>query len=138
MLLKFIHPTKKNVLIGFVLCQLFPILVLGLNQKIDRLDAWVQFELVILGALCLWEVKPVSQLDERELTVLLKWKGRMLEIISSMALIPIIVLSLKPETTGWNLFIISSIPVYTAFVVCTLLLKRELGYFFFHEDIVSE
>ncbi|MBH48336.1 MAG: hypothetical protein CME71_09235 [Halobacteriovorax sp.] len=131
MLFKFIHPTPKSMIIAFFIAQLFPLLVLGLNQKLGYFIGWLQFELVILGALCLWEVKPTTELDERETEIMLRWKGRMLEVVSSLVIIPIIILSFKPEISGWTLFILTGVPMYVAFIVCTLLLKKELGYFFY-------
>tara|TARA_R110000868_G_scaffold117600_12_gene312406 strand:+ start:24359 stop:24775 length:417 start_codon:yes stop_codon:yes gene_type:complete len=138
MLFKFIHPTPKNMSIAFIVAQLFPLLVLGLNQKLGHVSGWVQFELVIIGALCLWEVKPTTDLDEREIEIQLRWKGRMLEAVSSLVIIPIVILSFKPEISGWTLFIITGVPMYTAFVICTLLLKKELGYFFYSKDSLGD
>lgn len=127
---KFFYPTKKNVLIGFILGQLFPIIFLGINDKYGAFLEWIQFELVIIGCLSLWQLKPIEDLDNKEKEVILKWKSRTLDLGSSLILIPMIALSLKPEIEGWSLFNMTAIPMFLVFIFCSLMAKKEFGYFF--------
>ena len=76
---KFIYPTKRNVLLGFIAAQIFPVLVLGYAESLTYLKLWLVFEFAILGALCLWQVKPISEFDEREKSIVLKWKGYLID-----------------------------------------------------------
>lgn len=130
---KFLYPTKRNVLIGFVLGQLLPIIFLGINGKYGDLLGWFQFEIVVIGCLSLWQLKPLEELDEREKEVTLKWKSRTLDYGSSLILIPIIALSIKPEIEGWSLFNMTAVPVFLVFIFCSLMAKREFGYYFIDE-----
>jgi len=127
----YFYPTKRNTLIGFLVAQLLPLIFLGLGNKYTDVVGWLQFELVIMGCISLWQVKPVSQLDEREKNITLKWKSCILDYGSSLILIPIVVLCLRPEISGWNLFNLSAVPVFIVFVACSMLTKRELGYYFY-------
>ena len=128
---KFFYPTKKNVMIGFFLSQLLPIIVLGSVGKFVDLTGWLYFELIIIGNLILWRSKPDDEYDEREIGIVNKWKSRMLDYGSSVILIPLVILSVKPEIQGWDLFTWSAVPVYIVFVSFSLLTKKELGYFFY-------
>lgn len=130
---KFLYPTKRNVLFGFVLGQLLPIIFLGLNGKYGYVSYWFLYELVIIGCLSLWQLKPIEELDEREKDVTLKWKSRTLDYGASLILIPIITLSVKPEIEGWSLFNLTAIPVFLVFTFCSLMIKREIGYYFIDE-----
>ena len=85
---KFFYPTKKNVMIGFILSQLLPIIVLGSVGKFVDLTGWLYFELIIIGNLILWRSKPDDEYDEREIGIVNKWKSRMLDYGSSVILIP--------------------------------------------------
>lgn len=128
---KFFYPTKKNVMIGFILSQLLPIIVLGSVGKFVDLTGWLYFELIIIGNLILWRSKPDDEYDEREIGIVNKWKSRMLDYGSSVILIPLVILSVMPEIPGWDLFTWSAVPVYIVFVSFSLLTKKELGYFFY-------
>ena len=127
---KFIYPTRKNVAIGFVICQLLPLIVLGINSKFGDLISWLQFELVIIGCLSLWQLKPINELDEREKEVTLRWKSRTLDYSASLIIIPLMVISFKPEIAAWTLFNITAIPIFIVFVFCSLMAKRDFGYYF--------
>ena len=35
-------------------------------QKIGSINLWIAYDLVILSGLCLWQIKPISEFDERE------------------------------------------------------------------------
>lgn len=131
----FIYPTKKNVLIGFLTFQLFPILVLAYTDGLSNLKLWFGFELVIIGALILWRLKPNTELDEREKNIDLKWKGRLIDYGANVFFIPIIALALKPEIEAWTLYLITSIPAYMIYVLCSLLAKKEIGYYFYRKEL---
>lgn len=128
---KFLYPTRRNSLVGLLLAQLFPIIVLGASSKYNRLSLWVAFELVILGAIIMWRLKPDTELDEREKEITLKWKSRLLDYGSSIVLLPLTVLSFQPEISGWNLMILTGIPAYLVYVLFSLMAKKEIGYFFY-------
>ncbi|MCP4912775.1 MAG: hypothetical protein GY909_06625 [Oligoflexia bacterium] len=130
---KFLYPTKRNVLIGFILSQLLPLIVLSTVGKLGQWTNWIYFELIIIGNLILWRTKPDDEFDEREIGIVNKWKSRMLDYSSTFILLPIIVLSFKPEIPGWDLFSWSAVPVYIVFVLFSLLAKKELGYFFYEK-----
>lgn len=121
------------MIISFIVSQLFPISVLGFIGKLSYPLLWISFELVIIGALLIWEIKPIHELDERELTITLKWKSRMIDYGSSVFLIPLVTVCLKPEIEAWFLYCIAAIPAYIAFVFCSVMAKIELGYFFIEE-----
>ncbi len=126
----FFYPTKKNVFIGFCISQLLPLLVLWSVNSTGDIVGWLQFELIIIGCLCMWQLKPMKEFDERERDITLKWKSRMLDFGSSLILIPIVLLSINPGIEGWTLYSLSAIPVFVLFIFCSLMAKKEFGYFF--------
>jgi len=63
----------------------------------------------------------------------LKLKRRILDYGSSVILLPIIILSFKPEIPRWDLFNITAVPVFVVFIICTMMTKKELGYYFYKE-----
>lgn len=127
---RYIYPTKKNMLRLFFVSQLLPCSVQFGAQRLFNLTEWLQFELVLLGCLSLWQLKPFNEMDEREKSVTYKWKSRMLDYTSTMILIPIICLSLNPGIEGWNVFIITALPIFSCYVLLTIFYKNEFGYFF--------
>ena len=128
---KFFYPTK-NMLIGFIISQALPVIVMIAINRMFDLFTWIKFEVVIISCLCLWQVKPNDELDEREVKITLKWKSRILDFGSILIIIPILILSFRPEVSGWDLYILSATPLFFVFVICTMMSKKELGYFF-HE-----
>ena len=131
---KFFYPTKRNVFIAVVFGQLLPLIFLGINNNYGDILGWIQFELVVLGCLSLWQIKPIRELDEREKEITLKWKSRTLDYGASLILIPIIALSVKPSIEGWTLYNITAVPVFIIFIVCSMMAKKEFGYYFFEEE----
>ncbi len=127
---KFLYPTKRNVVVGFIFGQLLPIIFLGISNKYGDILGWIQFELVIIGCLSLWQLKPIDELDEREKEVTIKWKSRTLDYGATLILIPIIALSFKPGIDGWSLFNMTAIPVFLVFIFCSIMPKKEFGYYF--------
>jgi hypothetical protein len=130
---KFFYPTKKNVLIGFLFAQAFPIILLAYVGKLSNVFGWLAIEAVIVASLCMWRLKPDSELDERELLITLKWKSRMLDFTSALFILPIAVMSFYPEILSWYVSMIIGFPVFFILVLFSLLAKREIGYFF-HVD----
>ena len=125
----FIYPSKKNIVILFILFQSFPYLSLRNIGKLSSLSTWFYFEVVIIACLFLWELKPEKEFDERELAVRYKWKSHMLDYGSSMIIIPISLWALNPAIEGLGLLMSYIIPNFLILLYCTYRLKKETGYF---------
>lgn len=134
---KFIYPTLKNTIFVFLAAQTFPFAILGYTQNYTSLKLWLAFELIILGMLCLWEVKPLEELDERERNITLKWKANLVDYSLVILLIPLITICLRPDIEAWTLYSISVIPLYILYVFSALMVKKDFGYFFIKDKINS-
>jgi hypothetical protein len=127
----FIYPTQRNSLVLFVLFQFLPILTFIFTGAEANFLNWLKFELVILGTLAIWRIKPIDEMSEKERFIELKWKNRMLEFSLPMVLIPITWLSVAPEASGWEVINSFTIPVFTVLVIFSLLMKKEMGGLFY-------
>ncbi len=129
---KFIYLTKKRAISIFLLLQLFPILIIADHISFfKKIGLWLGFEVVIIGLIFLWQLKPVKEFDEREKSIVLKWKGRIIDHGLSVFMIPLITICMYPDTEAWTLYYITAIPAYIVFTIYHILMKRELGYFFY-------
>ena len=126
----FIYPTRKNIFYMFIFWQFLPVLIHLGAGGINWLTL-VCSELVILGILCQWRLKPTRDMDEREIAIELKWKNRMFDLSYTMILIPMAILAVRPETQGWNVINSFVVPSFMVNTVLSLGLKRELGGFFY-------
>ncbi len=119
------------MLVLYLVLQL-PVIIWALVTSSEHfIRSVIAFEFVILGSICLWQFKPRSEMDERELQIELKWKDRMLEFTYPCILLPIVTLSIYPATDGWRVLMLFGIPVFIIFCVLSVLLKRDLGGFFY-------
>ena len=125
---KFIYPTVKNLTIIFLLAQI-PIIFVVINKPGFL---WLSLELIYLGLIIMWPLMPVSDMDERELMVHLKWKSRLCDAMGVSLILPMLLLSVNPEVRGWDVFRSFSVPMFISFVVCSAFLKKEVGKFFAH------
>jgi hypothetical protein len=128
---KFIYPTKRNVFIGFLVGQALPILTLGYAKNYGSIKLWIAFELVILSGLCLWQIKPISEFDEREKDIVFKWKGYLVNYGLNVLIIPLVAVCVRPEIQAWSLYLLAAVPAYIVYVFCAMMSKKELGYFFY-------
>jgi hypothetical protein len=127
----FIYLTKKRALFLFLCFQLIPYFLIESKDLLITIALWVGFEIVILGMLFLWELKPIEEFDEREKAIILKWKGRIIDHGLTVFFIPLVVVCIKPEIEAWGLYCIAALPAYIVFTTYHILMKRELGYYFF-------
>jgi hypothetical protein len=100
--------------------------ILGLGQ----IAVWLIFEIIIIGLVFIWELKPIEEFDEREKSIILKWKGRIVDHGLAIFIIPLITVCITPQIEAWTLYCIAALPAYIVFITYTILMKRELGYYF--------
>ena len=128
---KFIYLTKKRAIILFTLFQVVPFFIItGYKSLLNKTLLWLGFEIVILGVIFLWQLKPIEEFDEREKSIVLKWKGRIIDHGLTVLMIPLITVCIKPDIQAWSLYIVAAVPGYIVFTIYHILMKRELGYFF--------
>jgi hypothetical protein len=130
----FIYPTRKNMIIVFILAQIFPILVMATSPRPASLGLLLLCEILPIIAVLGWRLKPSTEFDEREKDISLKWKGRTLDWGSAMIIIPLIVLALYPEIEAWYIFIIGASPLAFITITCAVMEKLEMGSFFYEEN----
>lgn len=128
---QFIYLTRKRALVLFIILQVLP-LYFGVSKDTLhwKITLWLGWELLIVGLLAIWQPKPIEQFDEREKSVILKWKGRIIDHGSVTLLIPLSILCLYPEVQAWTLYSFAAIPIFIVYVFYHLLMKKELGQFF--------
>lgn len=128
MKLNFIYPTLKNSLTLFIGFQTIPLFFFF--QKNMTFLSWLLLEIIGLGILLLWPLKPIAEMDEREIAVELKWKSRMFESMAVCVFIPVFILLMKPETKGWLILNSLTFPAFALLVILSVLKRKELGSFF--------
>ena len=47
-----------------------------------------------------------------------------------LILVVLTVLSFNPEIDGWTLYQALAVPVFLVFILCSLMAKKEIGYFY--------
>lgn len=131
---QFIYPTKKNMFLVFICIQLVPITHHFYYSGVNSLNIFLASQLIYIIAATLWKSKPDKEMDERELNVELKWKGKILDYTSSCLVIPICFLAFDPSISGWHIVMLSAVP--SCFFLClfTILMKRELGNLFYNSN----
>ncbi len=127
----FIYPTIKNMSLVFIFLQIVPIFVVFFLKTPTTF--WLTWEIIALSFLIQMPIKPISEMDERELYLTLKWKSRILDFIAPCTFIPILLLSFDPGVNGWKVFTVTAIPAYLIIIVSTILYKRDFGTFFVKE-----
>lgn len=128
---QFIYLTKKRALILFIILQVLPLYqITSQSAPLLKIAMFLGYELVIVGLIAIWQLKPIEQFDEREKSVILKWKGRIIDHGSVTLLIPLSILSLYPEMQAWTLYSLAAIPMFIVYVCYHLLMKKELGQYF--------
>ncbi len=125
---KFIYPTVKNSFIFFGCFQIMPI-ILSIFGNLS-LSSLALLEIAGIGILFIWPLKPITEMDERELTLELKWKNRMFDSMATCLLIPIVLLLINPDSKGWVVLNSLSFPAFTFIVIFSILKRKDLGYIF--------
>jgi hypothetical protein len=126
----FIYLTKKKAILLFLAFQLIPFFLIKPDGLLKTFSLWLGFEIIILGMIFIWQLKPMSEFDEREKSILLKWKGRIIDHGLSVFMIPLFTVCLMPEIEAWTLYCVAALPAYLVFTLYHILMKRELGYYF--------
>lgn len=134
---KFLYPTKKNLLMGFLMFQFVPLqliliesfLVGGSVSLVRGIKIWLYMQPVLISSLLIWRLKPEAEFDEREKEINLKWNNKALDYIQIALSLGVIAFVLFPEITKINLMLLFMVPHFVIFVACSVMMKREIGYF---------
>ncbi len=128
---KFIYLTKKRATSLFLVLQIFPFLMVASHiSTLKKIGLWIGFEIVIIGLIFLWQLKPIKEFDEREKSIVLKWKGRIIDHGLGVFIIPLVTVCIYPEIEAWTLYCIAAGPAYIVLIIYHILMKKELGLFF--------
>ena len=129
---KFLYLTKKRAIALFFVSQIFPFLMISnIESLLKKVGLWLGFEIIIIGLIFLWQLKPIKDFDEREKSIVLKWKGRIIDHGLGVFIIPLVTVCLYHEIKAWTLYCIAAAPAYLVFIIYHILMKKELGYFFY-------
>lgn len=127
---EYLYPTKKNVLLLFLLMQPLPILLVFLELTSTPVPFLLKFEGLILGALCVWPRKPEELMSKRDKFLELKWTNRMFAYSLPCLVFPALVLMLDESASSWTALNSFAIPMFSIVSLMSAMTKIQQGGFF--------